>query len=124
MPRVPHTAERAALRDAVEADALTEAGRVGAAAVNKSAVARRFDGRGASPATLFRWVSAALRAGVPGRHLKQHVEAEAVKAARVLRARSMPSVEDRRRSAVEAAAALAEAAGRILAELRAAEAQA
>ncbi|MBW6397030.1 hypothetical protein KPL78_04180 [Roseomonas sp. HJA6] len=106
---VSATPERAALRDEVEAATLSETQRIGGTVPNKLALANRFLGRGASPATLYRWVDAAVKSGTPGRHLEHHVQ------------RGGTTPEGRRRSALVTAEQLEAAARRIRASLLASE---
>ncbi len=68
MSRRAETPDWAALRDAVEVDTLAEIERVGVQSLNKNAVAKRFAGRGASPATVYRWVDAAAKNRKAGQH--------------------------------------------------------
>lgn len=69
------SAQRAALRAEVEAAALAEIERVGPEALNKNCVAKRFARRGASPATVYRWVDAMVKDGRAGQHLARKVRA-------------------------------------------------
>jgi hypothetical protein len=61
--------DRNALRAEVEAALLAELERVGPAALSKAVLVRRFDGRGASRATLYRWLDDLLQSGKAGQHL-------------------------------------------------------
>ncbi|TCI00177.1 hypothetical protein EJV46_05870 [Roseococcus sp. SYP-B2431] len=83
MARVPDSLERAAFRAEVVAAVLTEIELVGAKALSKNAVAKRFEGRGASPSTVYRWVDAVVKSGRAGQHLARKVkDAVAERAAR------------------------------------------
>lgn len=65
------------LRPEVEAAVLAELERVGPEAFNKAALVARFEGRGASRATLYRWVDGPLKSGAAGQHLARKVKAAA-----------------------------------------------
>jgi hypothetical protein len=91
-------AARRALRPEVEGALLAELERVGPEGLNRAAVLRRFEGRGADRATLFRWAAALLASGRAGQHLARTVRAAA--AERAARAPAAPAA-DAAREAVE-----------------------
>ena len=84
------------LRDEVEAAVLAELERVGPAALNKAELVRRFEDRGASRATLYRYVERPLLSGKAVQHVAQQVREAAVARA---------ALPDPLTAAVEAAAA-------------------
>ncbi len=73
--------ERRKLRAKVDRALLAELERVGPDALNRATVLRRFEGRGADRATLFRWASALFASGRAGQHLAGKIAAAAEKRA-------------------------------------------
>lgn len=65
------------LKEEVEAAAIAELARVGADAFNKAELARRFADRGASRATLYRYIDGPLKSGKAGQHVAREVKAAA-----------------------------------------------
>ena len=63
----------------VEAAVLEEVGRVGVDGFDRAALVRRFEGHGASPRTLYRWIGVLFESGRIGQHLARTVQ-EAVAA--------------------------------------------
>ncbi|CAH2606234.1 conserved protein of unknown function (plasmid) [Rhodovastum atsumiense] len=63
------------LRDEVEAAVLAELARVGPEAFSKAEIARRFADRGASRATLYRYIDGPLKSGKAGQHVAREVKA-------------------------------------------------
>lgn len=64
------------LREEVEAAVIAELARVGPD-LNKADLAKRFADRGASRATLYRWIDGPLKSGAAGQHLAREVKAAA-----------------------------------------------
>lgn len=77
----------------IEAAVLAELERVGPDAFCKAALVRRFEGQGASRATLYRYVEAPLKSGMAGQHLARQVKAAA--AARAARPEPPPATVQR-----------------------------
>lgn len=83
------------LRAEVEAATIAELKRVGPDELNKAELARRFEGRGPSRATLYRWIDGPLKSGAAGQELARDVKAAAEERAKA---------PDPPRAVVEAAA--------------------
>ena len=64
-----------ALRGEVEAALLAELERVGPAGLRQADLVRRFEGRGASSRSLFRWTGELLKSGRAAQHLSQRMRA-------------------------------------------------
>jgi len=67
--------EAAQLRDKVDRAVLKEIERAGPAAFSSNVIVERFKGKGASRATLFRWIKATLESGKPAEALKMKAKA-------------------------------------------------
>ncbi len=85
--------DRHGFKAEVEAAVLAELQRVGPDAFSKAALVRRFEGQGASRATLYRYVEAPLKSGMAGQHLARQVKAAAV--ARAARPEPPPATVQR-----------------------------
>ena len=64
-------------RDEVEAAVIAEVTRVGPSEVDKGAMVKRFLDRGASRASLYRWIDAALASGKVAKRIKTKAKAGA-----------------------------------------------
>lgn len=69
--------DKKALQAEVEAAVIAELKRVGPEELNKAELARRFEGRGPSRATLYRWIDGPLKSGAAGQELVREVKAAA-----------------------------------------------
>jgi hypothetical protein len=79
------------LRGKVEAAVMAEIEASGMEAFNRDGIMRAFKGKGASPATLYRWVSDTLKSGMPAEHFSKRIRAaEAEKAKAEAKAAGLP----------------------------------
>jgi hypothetical protein len=62
-------------RDEVAAGAIADAARVGPSEVHEGALVKRFLDRGASRASLYRWIDAALASGTVAKRIKTKAKA-------------------------------------------------
>lgn len=71
------TASGEALRGEFEAGATAEIERVGPERLDKAALVKAWGGRGASRATLYRWLEALMKSGAPGRAIVDQIRTAA-----------------------------------------------